>query len=262
LQSGSLFGGRTGVLVVDAHQLLKAEIDAIVEILTNADPDQAVAVFTASGTLPAPIKKIVAASGEVLTVKSITERDAAAWISEYAKANGLRIDQAARSVLLQTFGSDTSQMRNAIDQLAVTDTVIAANDVKDRFTNRPDEPMWFLGDAIMSGDQGQALRRLSDFLEHQHPLVLLSYLEGEVRKRSLAAIAPDYDSYVTWAKANRASWATKKIWESRTRANGAALANSVRAISKADLIIKTQPEAVHRVTLERLTVAMCRWMSR
>ncbi|VAW00906.1 hypothetical protein MNBD_ACTINO01-1237 [hydrothermal vent metagenome] len=262
LQSGSLFGGRTGVLVVDAHQLLKAEIDAIVEILTNADPDQAVAVFTATGTLPAPIKKMVSASGEVLTVKSITERDAAAWISEYAKGHGLRIDQAARSELLQTFGSNTSQMRNAIDQLAVTDTVISADDVKERFTNRPDEPMWFLGDAVMSGDQSQSLRRLSDFLEHQHPLVLLSYLEGEVRKRSLAAIAPDYDSYVAWAKANPRSWATKKIWESRTRANGAALAKSVRAISKADLVIKTQPEATHRVTLERLTVAMCRWMSR
>jgi len=262
LQSGSLFGGKTGVLVVDSQQLLKAEVDAIVEILSDADPAEAVAVFIASGTLPAPIKKMAAASGDVLTVKAITERDAAAWISEYAKANGLRIDQAARSELLQTFGSNTSQMRNAIDQLAVSDTVISADDVRERFMNRPDEPMWFLGDAIMSGDQGQALRRLSDFLEHQHPLVLLSYLEGEVRKRSLAAVAPDYDSYVAWAKANPNSWATKKIWEARTRANGAALAKSVKAISRADLTIKTQPEAVHRVTLERLTVAMCRWMSR
>ena len=262
LQSGSLFGGKTGVLVVDSQQLLKAEVNAIVEILSNADPAEAVAVFIAAGTLPAPIKKMAAASGDVLTVKAITERDAAAWISEYAKANGLRIDQAARSELLQTFGSNTSQMRNAIDQLAVSDTAISADDVRERFMNRPDEPMWFLGDAIMSGDQGQALRRLSDFLEHQHPLVLLSYLEGEVRKRSLAAVAPDYDSYVAWAKANPNSWATKKIWESRTRANGAALAKSVKAISRADLTIKTQPEAVHRVTLERLTVAMCRWMSR
>jgi hypothetical protein len=36
----------------------------------------------------------------------------------------------------------------------------------------------------------------------------------------------------------------------------------VRAIAKADLTLKTQPEPTHRVTLERLTVAMCRWMSR
>ncbi len=259
LQSGSLFGGRTGVLVVDAHQLLKAEVAAIVDLLEGADPDQAVAVFVASGTLPAPIKKIVP---DVETVKAITERDAAAWISQYAKERGLRIDQDARVELLQTFGSDTAQMRNAIDQLAVSDPVISAAEVRARFTNRPDEPMWFLGDAIMAGDQGQALRRLADFLEHQHPLALLSYLEGEIRRRSLAAVAPDYDTYVAWARANPSSWATKKVWESRTRANGAALANCVRAISRADLTLKTKPEATHRVTLERLTVAMCRWMSR
>ncbi len=262
LQSGSLFGGRTGVMVVDAHQLLKAEVDAIVEILDSADPAAAVAIFVSTGALPAPIKKAVSARGKIVTVKAVTERDAAAWISDYAKQHGLRIGQAARTELLQTFGSDTSQMRNAIDQLAIADTTISADDIKGRFTNRPDEPMWFLGDAIMAGDQGQALRRLSDFLEHQHPLVLLSYLEGEVRKRSLAAVAPDYDTFATWAKANPKSYGTRKIWDARTRANGEALSKAVGAIARADLTLKTQPEATHRVTLERLTVAMCRWMSR
>ena len=153
-------------------------------------------------------------------------------------------------------------MRRAVDQLAISGGVINAEDVRDRFDNRPDEPMWFLGDAIMSGDHDQALVRLSAFLVHNHPLVLLSYLEGEVRKRSLAAIAPDYESFAEWANSNPNSYATKKIWERRTRANGHALANCVRALAKADLTLKTQPEATHRVTLERLTVAMSRWMSR
>jgi DNA polymerase III delta subunit len=262
LQSGSLFGGKTGVLVVDAQQLLKAEVDAIVEMLDNADPDQAVAVFLASGTLPASIKKKVAATGKVETVRATTERDAATWIVDYAKAHHLRIDQSARSELITTFGSNTAQMRNAIDQLAVSGSTISASDVRDNFTNRPDEPLWFLGDAIMAGKEGEALRRLADFLEHQHPLILLSYLEGEVRKRSLAAISPDYDTFASSAKANPNSYATKKIWQNRTRANGDGLAHSVKAIARADITIKTMPEATHRVTLERLTVAMCHWMSR
>jgi DNA polymerase III delta subunit len=262
LQSGSLFGGRTGVVVIDAQQLLKAEVDAIVEMLDNADPDQAVAVFLASGTLPAAIKKRVAASGKVETVKAMTERDAAGWIVTYAKERHLRIDQDARSELLTTFGSNTAQMRNAIDQLAISGSTISASDVRDNFTNRPDEPLWFLGDAIMAGKEGEALRRLSDFLEHQHPLILLSYLEGEVRKRSLAAVSPDYETFASVAKANPNSYATKKIWQNKTRANGEGLAQSVRAIARADLTIKTMPEATHRVTLERLTVAMCHWMSR
>ncbi|MCL1593596.1 MAG: DNA polymerase III subunit delta [Actinomycetia bacterium] len=262
LQSGSLFGGKTGVVIVDTQQLLKAEVDAITEMLKNADEDQAVAVFLAAGTLPAAIKKLVATSGKVTSVKTATERDAALWITDYAKSNGLRIDQAARSALIQTFGSNTSQMKNALEQIAVGSSTVTADDIEDRFTNRPDEPLWFLGDAIMAGDQGQALRRLGDFLHHQHPLIFLSYLEGEVRKRSLASVAPDYDTFTTWAKANPNSYATKKIWEARTRANAGALSQAVGAISRADLTLKTMPEATHRVTLERLTVAMCRWMSR
>lgn len=260
LQSGSLFGGATGVIVVDSQSLLKGEIDTIVELLHTADPTQASAVFVAAGSLPAAIKKLI--TGDAITIKAISERDAAAWLSTYAKEHHLRIGQDARTELLQRFGSNTSALQRALEQLAVTGSSITLEDVQDRFTSRPDEPMWFLGDAIMAGDQAQALRRLADFLHHQHPLVLLAYLEGEVRKRSIAAVANTYDEFARAAGANPNSYATKKIWEARTRANGEALGRCVRAIAKADLTLKTQPEATHRVTLERLTVAMCRWMAR
>ncbi len=262
LQSGSLFGGATGVFVMDAQNLLKAEVSAIIEMLANADPEQAVAVFAASGTMPAALKKAIAATGEVLDIKAMGARDAAQFISQYARDSGLRIDQAARDELIKHFGTDSAAIKRAIDQLAVSGGVIEAETVRTTFDNRPDEPMWFLGDAIMSGDHTEALRRLADFLQHNHPLVLLAYLEGEVRKRSLAAVAPDYDTFAQWAGGNPRSYATKKVWESRTRANGRALSDCVRALAKADLTLKTQPEASHRVTLERLTVAMSRWMAR
>jgi DNA polymerase III delta subunit len=260
LQSGSLFGGTIGVLVADANHLLKVEADTIAELLGNADQTQAVAVFVSMGTLPAAIRDAVKVSGGLERIKQFNERDAAAWLADESRTRGLRVDQAARSELLSHFGSNTAAMARALDQLSVGGSTISAEDVKSRFTARPDEPMWFLGDAIMSGDHREALRRLSDFLEHQHPLILLSYLEGEVRKRSLAAIAPDYEAFAELAGANPDSYATKKIWQSKNRASTQGLAKSVRALAKADLTLKTQPDATHRVTLERLTVAMCRWM--
>ncbi len=262
LQSGSLFGGVSGILVMDAHNLLKGEVDVVVEMLGLADETQVVAVFASSGAMPAALKKALAANGRAIAVKVSSSRDSNAWIAQYAKENGLRIDGEARVELVKSFGGDTAAMRQAVDQLAVTGGVISAEDIRDRFDNRPDEPMWFLGDAIMAGDHDEALRRLSAFLVHNHPLVLLSYLEGEVRKRSLAAIAPDFETFAEWAGGKPNSYATRKIWDRRTRANGQALSNCVRALAKADLTLKTQPEATHRVTLERLTVAMSRWMSR
>jgi hypothetical protein len=65
LQSGSLFGGTTGVLVADANNLLKAEVDTIAELLAHADPDAAVAVFVSAGALPAGIRDATKASGGV-----------------------------------------------------------------------------------------------------------------------------------------------------------------------------------------------------
>lgn len=262
LQSGSLFGGANGILVMDAQNLLKGEVDVIVEMLEHTDQAQVVVVFASSGAMSAALKKAVAAGGKAVAVKATTSKDSNAWIVQYARDNGLRIDNDARSELVKSFGGDITAIRLAIDQMAVTGGVIGAEEVRDRFDNRPDEPMWFLGDAIMSGDHDQALVRLSAFLVHNHPLILLAYLEGEVRKRSLAAIAPDYETYAEWAGANPKSFATRKVWDRRTRANGQALANCVRALAKADITLKTQPEATHRVTLERLTVAMSRWMSR
>lgn len=116
LQSGSLFGGATGVFVMDSQNLLKVELDAIVEMLANADPDQAVAVFAASGTLPAPLKKAIAASGEVVSFKALSARDAHQWIGEYARSNGLRIDaeaRRARQALRSKPGGDASSNRSA-----------------------------------------------------------------------------------------------------------------------------------------------------
>lgn len=260
LQSGSLFGDRTGILVADAQNLLKAETDTITELLAVSDESQAVVVFVSIGALPAAIRKAVTASGGIETVDSFNERAAAAWLVSDVKRRGLRMDPAARAEMINHFGSDTASMGRALDQVSVSSKTVSADDIRLRFANRPDEPTWFLGDAIMKGDQNEALRRLSDFLEHQHPLVLLSYLEGEVRKRSLASIAPDFETFASWTGGNTNSWPTKKAWQAKNRATPEGLARCVRAIAKADLTIKTLPEATHRVTLERLTVAMCRWV--
>lgn len=260
LQSGSLFGDVEGVLVVDAHQLLKSEVGIVAELLANAD-DSAVAVaFVADGSLPAPIKKVIDGRGAVVTVKKMRERDASDWLGEEARRRGLHVEEEAARILLHRFGSDIAALGRALDQLGVEDNKITADEVAGRFTNRPDEPMWYLSDAISAGNEGEALRRLADFLEHNHPLVLLAFLEGEVRRRALAQAAPDIETYAEWVGANPSSFPVRKVWERRTRVRADNLRRSIDALARADLTLKTEPEPVHRVTLERLTVALCRWL--
>ena len=46
-----------------------------------------------------------------------------------------------------------------------------------------------------------ALRRLSDFLVHGHPLVYLAAVESDLKKRALAAAAPDEPTFRSWVAA-------------------------------------------------------------
>jgi len=258
LQSGTLFGGRTGVLVVDAHALLKAEAEVISEVLAVADPQSVAAVFVAAGTVPAPLGKTLKSRAEVLTIKRLTERSAQDWLSTAARERHIRLGEGAVEALIKTFGTDVGSLGRALDQLAVEYDVLTGAEVTERFTNRPDEPVWLYGDAVSRGDVGDALRRLSDFLYHDHPLVLLAYLNNDVRRRALAAASPDYDTFVS-RDGGRRGYALEKVWKAKNRTKGEDLRRAVDALARADIALKSQPEATHRVMLERLTVALCRW---
>lgn len=259
LQSGSLFGGADGVLVVNAHNLLKAEAEVVGELVELAAAGgNAIAVFVAAGAVPAPLGKVLRKVGETLKVDRITERSAAEWLGKAARQRGMRLEREVATVLLQRFGSNVAALGQALDQMSGEGSVITADMVRSRFRNRPDEPMWHYADAIVDGSQGEALRRLADFLQHDHPLVLLAFMQNDVRRRALAAAAPDYETFVD-QDGGRKGYGMEKVWKQRSRIKGSDLRNAVRALAKADLQLKTAPEVTHRVTLERLTVALCRW---
>ena len=127
LQSGSLFGGANGLLVMDAQNLLKGEVDVIVEMLGHSDENQVVAVFASSGAMPAALKKAVADKGKAVSVKQTSSRDSNAWLVQYAKDQGLRIGGEARSELVKSFGGNIAAMRRQSGRpIAQFDAQIAA----------------------------------------------------------------------------------------------------------------------------------------
>jgi DNA polymerase III delta subunit len=160
--------------------------------------------------------------------------------------------------LLDHYGTDTSGMARALDQLAETGNRITVEMIHDRFKNRPDEPTWLITDAIDKGDVSTALRRLADFLVHEHPLVYLAVLESDLKKRALAAAAPDKETFVVWVGGGP-PWVLDRTWSQRGRVRESSLRSAQQALVRADRVVKSQPEEMHRVTLERLTVALCRW---
>ena len=181
------------------------------------------------------------------------------WLEAEVRDRGLTFEKGAEKALLQKFGSDTAAMGQALDQLEQTSGKITKEVVLDRFKNRPDEPTFLITDAMSRGEVGEALRRLSDFLVHGHPLVFLAAVESDLKKRALAAAAPDERTFRQWIGATASDRGPVTVLVTAGTGEGVVVATSSGGAGRADRVIKSQPEEVHRVTLERLTVAFCRW---
>jgi len=254
LQSGSLFGDNLGLELVDAENLQKTEVATLVELLEGADLQSIEVVLLYGGAVPKAIRDL---GGQAVSVKKMWERQAVQWLDKEVEARGLTIEKGAAEALVKRFGTDTASMGQALDQLEGTSGKITAELIMDRFKNRPDEPAWNITDAIEKGDVPTALRRLSDFLVHGHPLVYLAALESDLKKRALASAAPDKETLRDWVGGSDRQ--VSRLWNQRGRVRESSIRRAQEALVRADRVVKTHPEDVHRVTLERLTVAFCRW---
>jgi DNA polymerase III delta subunit len=261
LQSGSLFGGAQGLELVDAENLQTAEGDLLADLIRSADLSVVEVVFLAAGTLPRPLTSLIKELGESRSVAKMWERQAGQWLDAEIRDRGLVLEKGAEKAIVQRFGTDIAAMGQALDQLEQTSGKITKELVLDRFKNRPDEPTFLITDAISKGDVGEALRRLSDFLVHGHPLVFLAAVESDLKRRALAAAAPDEPTFREWIGARSGDRGPGRVWSQRGRVRESSLRRAQEALVRADRVIKSQPEDVHRVTLERLTVALCRWYS-
>ncbi len=259
LQSGSLFGARQGLQIVDAQNFQVAEAEAIAVLLRGADLEATEVVVMVTGTTPRPIAAVAKEIGKSASVSKMWERQATQWLEAALRAKGLEADRGAQEAMLQRFGTDIAAMEQALEQLEGTSSKLTKQVILDRFKNRPDEPTFHITDAISKGEVGTALRRLSDFLVHGHPLVYLAAVESDLKRRSLASAAPDEQTFRQWTGAGSTDRGASRAWSQRGRVRESSLRKAQEALVRADRVIKSQPEEVHRVTLERLTVALCRW---
>ena len=259
LQSGSLFGGKEGVMVVEAQNLNAAEGNLLAELISQSDPAAVAVSLVAFGSIPAALAKAVKAVGETVVVRKMWERQAGEWLASEVESRQLGLDGESSDALLQRFGTDIAALSQALDQLEEYRGKITKALILDRFRNRPDEPLVHYTDAVSAGNVGEALRRLADFLTHGHPLVLLAALEGDLRRRALASSAEDEESFRAAIGARSDDRRASRMWRDRGRVSDSSLQRALDAMVRADRVMKTQPEEVHRVTLERLTVALCRW---
>lgn len=259
LQSVSLFGGRTGVMLMDAHLLQPDEATVVAELLAHDADGTRPVVLVTSGKLPPPLAAHVKKNAEVTTVRKLADRDVAQWVRSAARRRGIRLGSDAARALIERFGSDVGAIDQALDQLSITDGPLTDQMILDRFRNRPDQPLWKLTDALGRGAVDEAIRRMHDLLTHGHPLVLVATIENDLRRRALAAAAPDIATFAEWTGGKPGAYPTRKAWQAGRAMSREDLNRSVDAVRRADATLKGMPEETHLPTLERLVTALCYW---
>ena len=261
LQSASLFGGVSGLLLVDAQQLNAAEAEVLSELIGAMDDGAVALVVIASGAVPSALAKVLKDRAEKISVRRMRERDSRDWLADEVRRRRMSLEREALDALISRFGTDIASMGQALDQLADTTDRVTSELIMDRFRNRPNEPAWLYTDAVTKGNVSEALRRLGDLLTHTHPLVLIGALESEVRRRSLALAAGDIEEFRAMMGARANDRSVEFLRRNRAKTKDSSLRLATDALVRADRILKSAPEPMHRVTMERLTVAMSRWMA-
>ncbi len=259
LQSGSLFGGRSGVMVMDAQLLVADEAAVFIDLLKGRPDDSVQVVLVSFGSVPRNMARYLKEFGDVISIRKVNDRDAVAWLRSAARSRRIRLEGGAVEALQRRFGADIAALEHALDQLGKVDQPVTCQMILDRFRNRPEQPTWKLTDKVWNGAVEDALGLLHDYLTHGHPLVVVAAFENELRRRALAASAPDLETFAEWAGMAAGAYPTRKVWGNRHAMSAVNLTKAVDAVRRADATIKTMPAETHILTMERLTVALCYW---
>lgn len=177
------------IVVVRDHPALtgRAEVDDSLIAYLPKVPQSAVLIFLHQGKadgrkrLYGAIKK----DGNIVSFNQLSEHELNAWIIKVFAAMGKHVDRATAALLSFTVGSDTALLRLEMDKLAALagerDTV-TQEDVRSVAVRSLECTVFEMVDAVVAGQQGQALRLMRDMLSTgEEPMGILAMLLRQFR---------------------------------------------------------------------------------
>jgi DNA polymerase III subunit delta len=213
--------------------------------------------------VPKSLQDAVTALGGTIVDAAPAGRGRRALLEDKLDTGPVRLDRAARQVVIETLGDEVARAEPLLAALAATfgeGARLTATDVAPYVGAAADVPPWELTDAIDAGDIGAAIERLQRMLEGggRHPLEILAVLHrhvGQAFALDGARVASEKDAAVVLGLTGSTFPARKALDRSR-RLGGERLAEAVRLVARADLDVRgasgMDPTAVVEVLVARL----------
>ena len=185
------------------------------------------------------------------------------WITQHLASSGLRLDAAARALVVSTIGEDVARLSGVLETLEATygpRARLSEDDVAPYLGDPGALAPWALTDAIDSGDIPLALNRLHRLMGagERHPLQIMANLHGHFgRMLALdgAEVRGERDAAALLGLRG-SSYPARKALEQGRRLGHDRVARAVTLLAQADLDLrgaKAWPEAlVMEVLVARL----------
>ena len=183
LTTSSLLGGLRLVVIYNAQDLLKEQVEVLTDYLDAPSPSSVlVLVATGRTKLDAKVKK----AGAVVALDAPKGRRLVSWIRKRAGEHSIKIDERAAWALIDSVGSELRDLDGALRQLAtgIDDAKIAtAAHVKKAFPRAADQRIYTFTDAVGDRRLPLAMTNLKRLLDQgEEPLVIVGALTTQLRR--------------------------------------------------------------------------------
>lgn len=249
---------RRVVIVRGSIDLKKDDRDAIV-IGCEDVPEHAVLIVDHSGRPARPQGRkpkdeaaafAAGTTGALMLDCTLSAPEAARFVDECAAGAGVKVDTDARDMLAAT--EDASEIKNALDRLALTTKRVKIADVRDYQVSPQEAKLWDLADAVHDRRVDRALALAREFFDS--PVGPLQWLAGDAQVIWELSAGARPDEYARATGQN--AWRIGKLTGAARRITPAAARRNVDITMKAlERCITGKREPVQ--TLEEVIVRLC-----
>jgi DNA polymerase-3 subunit delta len=261
LETPSLLGDMRLVVVHDAHDLKKEQVEALERYLGSPSP-HAILVLVAAGRTK--LDKTVKVAGSVIALEAPKGKRLVGWIRGRAGEHGLKLDDRAAWALIDSVGNELRDLDGALGQLATqhgSGARIGGSEVREAFSRLADQRIFAFTDAVGDRRLPVAMGSLRRLIEQgDEPLVLLGSLTSQVRRMLRARRYAEQGSKAVGDALGLPGWRAERLQRQAKSYREEELVTAMEILAATDVEMKggdLPPEAaLERAVIQIVTGAV------
>jgi DNA polymerase-3 subunit delta len=256
LRTPSLLGGSRLVIVRDAQDLKKEQVEALTQHVEEPAGESTLVLVAGGRT---KLDAVVKAKGAVVSLDAPKGRRLVTWLRDRAKQHGLRLDDRGGWALVDAIGAELRELDGAIEQLATAmgkGAAVGAGDVRKMFSRLADERMYTFTDAVADRRLDVAMHTLRRLLEQgDEAIVLAGALAAQLRRMVRARPYADQGKRAVADALGLPEWRAERLQRQARAYTEDELVDAMVILAEADVEMKgdfPSPEAALERAVTRI----------